>query len=67
MGVRHKEALFHAGVVDKQEYILSGSHVDEKLLAFRAFLVQKLVHRLISGGLEQVGTDNLIKRPAQVG
>ena len=67
MGVSRKETLFHAGVVDTQELVLGGCHVDEIRLAFGPFLVQELVHRIVSGGLEQIGADDLVERLAQVG
>ena len=52
MGVSRKETLFYAGVVDAQELVLGGGHVDEIRLAFGPFLVQELVYRLVSGSLE---------------
>ena len=67
MGVSRKETLFHAGVVDTQKLVLSGGHVDEIRLAFGPFLVQELVHWLVSGCLEQIGADDLVERLAQVG
>ena len=59
MGARCKETLLHAGIVDRQELVLGCSHVDEIRLTFGTFLVQELVHRLVSGGLEQIGADDL--------
>ena len=41
------KAFFHAGVVNAQELVLCGSHVDKIRLALAAFLIEKLVHRLI--------------------
>ena len=66
MGVSLKERLFHAGVVNTQELVLGGGHVDEIRLAFGPFLVQELVHWLVSGCLEQIGADDLVERLAQV-
>ena len=57
----------HAGIVDTQELVLGGGHVDEIGLAFGPFFVQELVYRLVSGGLEQIGADDLVKCLAQVG
>jgi len=45
----------HAGIVDTQELVLGGGHVDEIRLAFGPFFVQELVYRLVSGCLAQVG------------
>ena len=67
MGISRKEALLHAGVVDTQELILGGGHVNEVRLTLGAFLVQELVYRLVSRGLAQVGADDLIERLAQMG
>ena len=41
------KALFHTGIVDAQELVLRGCHVDKIRLALAAFLVEELVHRLI--------------------
>ena len=38
---------FHRSVVDTQELICGGHHVDTVGFAFRAFLVHELVNRLI--------------------
>ena len=67
MGVSRKETLFRTGVVDMQEFVLVGGHIDEIRLAFGTFLVWELVHRFVSGGLEQIGGDDLVERLAQVG
>ena len=67
LSASRKETLLHAGIVDTQEFVLGGGHVDEIGLAFGPFLVQELVYRLVSGGLEQIGTDDLVKCLAQVG
>ena len=56
------KALFHAGVVNAQKFVLRGSHVDEIWLALAAFFIEELVHRLISRRLFQVGTDDLVQR-----
>ena len=41
------KAFFHTGVVNAQELVLRGCHVDKIRLALAAFLVEELVHRLI--------------------
>ena len=41
------KALFHTSIVDAQELVLRGCHVDKIRLALAAFLVEELVHRLI--------------------
>ena len=56
------KTLFHAGVVNAQEFVLSGSHVDEVRFALAAFLIKKLVHRLIRRRLFQVSADDLVQR-----
>ena len=56
------KALFHAGVVNAQKFVLRGSHVDEVWLAFAAFLVEELVYWLLSRRLFQVSTDDLVQR-----
>ena len=67
MGVSRKETFLHAGIVDTQELVLSSGHVDEIRLALGPFLVQELVYRFVSRGLEQIGADDLVQRLAQVG
>ena len=62
LGIKRPKALFHTGVVDAQELVLSGGHVDEVRLALSAFLIEELVHRLICRGFSQVSTDDLVQR-----
>ena len=45
--VESLKAFFHAGVVNAQELVLRGCHVDKIRLALAAFLIEELVHRLI--------------------
>ncbi len=66
MSISGGKALFHSSVVDAQELVLGGGHVDEIGLALGPLFVQELVYRLVSGGLSQVSTDDLIQRPAQM-
>lgn len=54
------KALFHAGVVNAQKFVLRGSHVDEVRLALATFLIEELVHRLICRGFSQVSADDLV-------
>ena len=61
------EAFLDPGVVNAQEFILGGGHVDEIGLALGAFLVQELVDRLVSGSLAQIGADDLVQGLAQMG
>ena len=56
------KALFHTGIVDAQELVLRGCHVDKIRLALAAFLIEELVHRLIRRGLFQVSADDLVQR-----
>ena len=56
------KTLFHAGVVDAQELVLSGGHIDKVRLALGAFFIEELVHRLIRGRPFQVCTDDLVQR-----
>ena len=55
------KAFFYAGVVDAQELVLRGSHVDEVRLALATFLIEELVHRLIRWRLFQVCADDLVE------
>ena len=41
------KTLFHTGIVDAQELVLRGCHVDKIRLALAAFLIEELLHRLI--------------------
>ena len=45
--VERLKALFHTSIVDAQELVLSGGHIDKVRLALGAFLIEKLVHRLV--------------------
>ena len=54
------KTLFHAGVVDAQELVLSGGHIDKVRLALGAFFIEELVHRLICRGFSQVSADDLV-------
>ena len=56
------KALFHTGVIDAQELVLCGSHVDKIRLALAAFLIEELVHRLVRRRLFQVSADDLVQR-----
>lgn len=64
--VECRKAFFHAGIVDTQELVLRGCHVDKIRLALRAFLIEELVHRLIRRGFSQVSTDDLVQRFPQM-
>ena len=49
------QMLFHSGVVNAQEFVGGGHHVNTIGLSLSTFLIHKLVHRLIGGGtLEDV-------------
>ena len=56
---------FHRGVVDAQELVCGGHHVDTVGFAFRAFLVHELVDRLIHWSTLQDDTHHQKERPAQ--
>lgn len=47
--VKCLKALFHTSIVDAQELVLRGSHVDEVRLALATFLIEELVHRSSAG------------------
>lgn len=64
LGVSGNEALLNPGVVNAQELVLGGGHVDKIRLALGPFLVQELVHRLVSGSLTEIGADDLVQRLA---
>lgn len=64
--VECRKAFFHAGVINTQELVLRGCHVDEVRLALRVFLIEELVHRLIRRGFSQVSTDDLVQRFPQM-
>lgn len=42
--IKRLETFLHAGVIDAQELILGGRHVDEIWLALSAFLIKELVY-----------------------
>ena len=65
--VKRLKALFHTSIVDAQELVLSGGHIDKVRLALGAFLIEKLVHRLICWGFSQVSADNLVQCFPQMG
>ena len=58
---------FHRSVVDTQELICGGHHVDTVGLAFGAFLVHELVDRLIHWSALQEDAHHQKKCPAQGG
>ena len=59
------KALFHTSIVDAQELVGRGHHVDTIWLAFRAFLVHELVHRLVYWSTLQDDAHHQKERPAQ--
>ena len=65
--VKCLKALFHTSIVDAQELVLRGGHIDKVRLALGAFLIEELVHRLIRRRLFQVSTDDLVQRFPQMG
>ena len=64
--VECRKAFFHAGVINAQELVLRSGHADEVRLTFAAFLIKKLVHRLIYGRLLQVSADDLVQHFPQM-
>ena len=58
---------FHRSIVDAQELVGGGYHVDTVWLAFRAFLVHELVDRFIHWSMLQDDTHHQKERPAQRG
>ena len=61
------QTFFHTSIVDAQELVLSGGHVDKVRLALGAFLIEKLVYRLICRGFSHVGADDLVQCFPQMG
>lgn len=57
--------LLHGGVVDAQELVGGGHHVDAIGLTLGAFLVHELVHRLIGRRTPENGAHHQEQRPAQ--
>ena len=49
-------------IVNAQELVLCGSHVDKLGLALTAFLIKELVYRLLSRRLFQISADDLVHR-----
>lgn len=66
LGISGNETLLNPGVVNAQELVLSGGHVDEIRLAIGPLLVQELVHRLVKGSLAEIGANDLVQCLAQV-
>ena len=64
--VERLKALLRTSIVDAQELVLSGGHIDKVRLALGAFLIEKLVHRLICWSFSQICTDDLVQRFAQM-
>ena len=60
--VESLKAFFYAGVVDTQELVLRSSHADKIRLALATFLIEELVHRLLSRRLFQISANNLLHR-----
>ena len=60
------KAFLHAGIVDTQELVLCGGHVDKVRFPFGTLLVEELIYWLVCRRLFQVGADNLIQRLAQM-
>ena len=56
---------FQRSIVDAQELDGGGHHVDTIWLAFRAFLVHELVHRLVYWSTLQDDAHHQKERPAQ--
>ena len=48
LGFETVQVLLHGGIVDAQEFVGGGHHVDAIGLALGAFPVHELIHRLIS-------------------
>ena len=51
-GVRHS---FTRAYIDTQKFVLGGSHVGKVRFTLGLFLVQKLIHWLVSRSLAQMG------------
>ena len=66
LGVSSAEALLDPSVVDAQELVLSGGHVDKIRLTLGPLFVQELVHRLVGWGLAQIGADDLVQSLTQM-
>ena len=66
-GFETVQVLLHSGVVDAQELVGGGHHVDAVGLALSAFLVHKLIHRLIGRGTLEDHAHHQEQCPAQGG
>ena len=64
--VESLKAFFHAGIVDAQELVLCSGHVNEIRLALSAFLIEKLVHRLVCWRFSEICADDLVQRFPQM-
>lgn len=51
--------LLNLGVVDAQELVGGGGHIDEVRLTFSPLTVKELVYRLVLRGAFKMGADNL--------
>lgn len=58
-GVRHS---FTRAYIDTQKFVLGGSHVGKVRFTLGLFLVQKLIHWLVSRSLAQMGHPRLVVR-----
>ena len=59
--------MLHSGVVNAQEFVGGGHHVDEVRLFFGTFPIHELVHRLIGRRALEDNTHHQEQRPAQGG
>ena len=67
LGFETVQILLHGGVVDAQELVGRGHHVDTIRLALGTFPVHELVHRLMGGRTPEDGAHHQEQRPAQGG
>ena len=56
------EALLHTRIIDVQKLVLCRRHIDKIRLSLAAFLIEKLIYRLIFRRFSQISADDLVQR-----
>jgi len=64
--VKSLQAFLHTSIVDTQELVLCSGHVYKVRLALSAFLIEKLVHRLVCWRFSEICADDLVQRFPQM-
>lgn len=65
LGFEAVQVLFHGGIVDAQELVGGGHHVNAVGFALGAFLTHKLGHRIISRRTPEDGAHHQEQCPTQ--